>query len=331
MLDDYSLEEISHYIDWSPFFMAWELKGKFPRILDRSHDRPGGPRVVRQRKRVAGRRDSQEADLVASGVYGFWPAAADGDDIVVFSDSKRDNRAGPDFTHCASSGSERDRRSIERWPITSRQCKSGRDDYCGAFVVTAGLGARELAETLRIRTRRLQRHHGQGLADRLAEAFAELVHLQARQDWGYGRDEALEKSDLIAEKYRGIRPAPGYPSQPDHSEKRTLFELLDAEQSAGVQSDRNVRHGTGGECLRLAVLAPASPILCGRTGWPATRSSTTPVAKASRWTKWKSGCDPIWVTSRLRWASISRASSRGQADAGPRIAGQLTSRCGPLR
>ncbi|GIW94976.1 MAG: methionine synthase [Pirellulaceae bacterium] len=229
----YPLEELRHYIDWSPFFWAWELRGKFPRILQ---DPQAGPVARELYERAQEMLDKIIAHgwLTARAAYGFWPANSDGDDILVYQDVDRKRivarlpmlrqqwqRQGQDVFRCLADYVA---------PVTS-----GRVDYIGAFVVTAGHGADACAG-------RFARQHDdysailvKALADRLAEAFAERLHQIARQHWGYGRSEKLTNEDLIAEKYRGIRPAPGYPACPDHSEKVTIFRLLDAERHTGVR------------------------------------------------------------------------------------------------
>ena len=132
-------------------------------------------------------------------------------------------------------GAQGPERVSTRWPTSSRRVDSGRKDYLGAFAVTAGLGADELAKEFEADHDDYNSIMVKALADRLAEAFAELLHREARRDWGYGQSEKLSNDELIDEKYRGIRPAPGYPAQPDHTEKRTLFDLLDAERNTGIK------------------------------------------------------------------------------------------------
>jgi 5-methyltetrahydrofolate--homocysteine methyltransferase len=233
VLDDYPLDEIARFIDWSPFFMTWELKGKYPRIFDHPSIGPVARELYDNARQLL---DDiiREKRISARAAYGFWPAAADGDDIVVFTGAKRETEQARLHTlrQQWQRKGQSDYRALADYiaPVGS-----GREDYCGAFVVNAGIGVRELAEKYESEHDDYNAIMVKALADRLAEAFAELVHLKARQDWSYGRNEQLNADELIAEKYRGIRPAPGYPAQPDHSEKRTLFNLLDAERNAGVK------------------------------------------------------------------------------------------------
>jgi 5-methyltetrahydrofolate--homocysteine methyltransferase len=226
MLEDVDLEELARFIDWTFLFHAWELPGKFPKILD--HPRYGSAaRDLYEHAQALLERILDEKLLRARAVYGFWPASADGDDVVLWTDASRRAQA-------ARFPMLRQQRELaEGKPLLSladfvAPLESGIPDAVGAFAVTAGIGAHELAA-------RYERQHDdyhaimvKALADRLAEACAEWLHLRVRREWGYARDERLSLEDLIAERYRGIRPAFGYPACPDHSEKRTLFALLDA-------------------------------------------------------------------------------------------------------
>ena len=233
VLSDFSLDEIRQFIDWSPFFMTWELKGKFPKIFDDD--------VVGQQARELYRDAEQMLDRVieqrllrANGVYGFFPAASDGDDVILFTDDSRtEERMRFHFLRQQwERQGQKDYRSLADYiaPV-----ESGREDYIGAFCVTAGIGADELADQYRSKQDDYNAIMAQAVADRCAEAFAELLHRRVRREWAYGADETLTTEEMIAEKYRGIRPAAGYPACPDHTEKRALFDLLQAEDNAGVQ------------------------------------------------------------------------------------------------
>jgi 5-methyltetrahydrofolate--homocysteine methyltransferase len=221
-----ALEDLVPFIDWTFFFAAWELKGRFPAILD--HPEIGGPaRELYDNAQAVLARIIREKRLTARGVYGFWPANSDGDDIVVYSDDSR--RAEKARFHMLRQqepiADGRPNRSLADF-VAPRESLAA--DYIGAFAVTTGIGADDLA-------REYERAHddynaiiSKALADRLAEAFAEFLHAAARKDWGYGRDERLSTEEIVAEQFRGIRPAFGYPACPDHSEKVTLFQLIDA-------------------------------------------------------------------------------------------------------
>jgi 5-methyltetrahydrofolate--homocysteine methyltransferase len=237
VLADFPLDEIANYIDWSPFFMAWELKGKYPKILDDEKVGEAARSLYADARRLLD--EIIDGSLLqASAVYGFWPAASEDDDIVLFTDETREHEAVR--FHTLRQQWERkgqsDFRSLADYVAP---LESGRQDYLGAFAVTAGAGCDELAARYEAEHDDYKSIMVKALADRLAEAFAELLHERARREWGYGRDESLSNDDLIAEKYRGIRPAPGYPACPDHTEKRTLFNLLAAEENAGITLTQN--------------------------------------------------------------------------------------------
>jgi 5-methyltetrahydrofolate--homocysteine methyltransferase len=232
VLEHFPLAHLTDYIDWSPFFMAWELKGKYPTIF--SDQRVGAvARELFDNARNLLDKIIANHWLTAKAVYGFWPAQADGDDIVVFADEARNQELARLHT------------LRQQWERKGQDCfraladyvaplDSGREDYVGAFVVTAGVGTDELCARFDAQHDDYDSIMARALADRLAEAFAECLHERARIDWGYERERQHSTPELIAERYRGIRPAPGYPAQPDHTEKRTLFDLLDAERQAGV-------------------------------------------------------------------------------------------------
>jgi 5-methyltetrahydrofolate--homocysteine methyltransferase len=220
------LGELLPYIDWTFFFHAWELKGRVPAIFEHPEYGQAARELYDNAQALLGRIVSEEL-LTARGVYGFWPAAGDGDDIVLYGDDARD-RELVRFNMLRQQEPIADGRPNRSLADFVAPRGSGRRDYLGAFAVTAGLGADELVK-------RFEADHDdysailvKALADRLAEAFAEYLHARARRDWGYGAAEQLSNDDLVAEKYRGIRPAFGYPACPDHSEKAKLFELLEA-------------------------------------------------------------------------------------------------------
>jgi 5-methyltetrahydrofolate--homocysteine methyltransferase len=233
VLRDVSLADIVPYIDWSPFFMAWELPGKYPAILDDARAGPEARKLFADAQALL-RRVVDQKLLTAHAVYGFWPANAAGDDIIVYTDESRTAEAAR-FLMLRQQWEREGQTSFRSLADYLAPASSGIADYLGAFAVTAGVGLEELVKQFK------QAHDDysailiEALADRLAEALAEMLHERARRDWGYGQQERLAKEELIAEKYRGIRPAAGYPSCPDHSEKATLWRLLDAEQSAGIR------------------------------------------------------------------------------------------------
>ncbi len=220
------IAELRELIDWTFFFSAWELKGRYPKILDHPEIGPEARKLLDDANALLDRID-QEGLVQARGVYAFWPAASDGDDIVLYEDETRTKERGR-FPML------RQQRPAEDAPSRSladfiAPIESGIPDYLGGFAVTGGLGAEALAKRFEDAGDDYQAILAKAVADRLAEAFAEWLHRQARREWGYGASESLSNDALIAEAYRGIRPAFGYPACPDHTPKRTLFELLGAE------------------------------------------------------------------------------------------------------
>jgi 5-methyltetrahydrofolate--homocysteine methyltransferase len=223
VIEDQPLDELVPYIDWTFFFTAWELRGKFPAILE--HPKYGAP----ARELYAdGKKKLDElvkGKLIrASAVYGFWPAASDGNDIVLYTDESRGHELLR-FPMLRQQGGEAPYRCLADF-VAPRE--SGLPDHVGAFAVTAGIGLDELAVKYQQARDDYSSIIVKALADRLAEAFAECLHARVRREWGYGAAEQLNNDDLIAEKYRGIRPAFGYPACPEHSEKVKLFDLLQA-------------------------------------------------------------------------------------------------------
>jgi 5-methyltetrahydrofolate--homocysteine methyltransferase len=231
-LRDFPLREIVPYIDWSPFFMAWELPGKYPHILSDPKTAAEAKKLFDDANRLLEKLITNKW-LKANAAYGFFPANSEGDDILVYEDDARRHEAAR-FPMLRQQWEREGQTSFRSLADYVAPVESGLHDYLGAFAVTAGLGADELNAMF-------ERDHddyngimAKALADRLAEAFAELLHERVRREWGYGLREKLSKDALIAEEYRGIRPAAGYPSCPDHTEKRTLWRLLDVSASADI-------------------------------------------------------------------------------------------------
>jgi 5-methyltetrahydrofolate--homocysteine methyltransferase len=231
---DYDLAELVETIDWTPFFQTWELTGRFPAILDDPKIGEVARSLYDDARKMLDR-IVQEKWFTAQATIGFWPANAAGDDIIVYAD---ETRAKPIATlHTLRQQLEkREGRFNTALSDFIAPTSSRVPDYIGGFVVTAGIGEDEVAERFKKENDDYSSILCKALADRLAEAFAERMHARVRREfWGYAPDENLSTEDLILEKYVGIRPAPGYPAQPDHTEKATLFELLDAENTAGVK------------------------------------------------------------------------------------------------
>jgi 5-methyltetrahydrofolate--homocysteine methyltransferase len=233
VLRHFPLEEIVPYIDWSPFFMTWELKGKFPAIFTDATVGQEARRLYEDANRLLEDIVKQKR-LSAHGVYGLYPANSAGDDIVVFADDTRSNELLR-FHTLRQQWQREGQTHFRSLADYIAPLESGFADYLGAFAVTAGVGTEKLVAAYEAEHDDYNAIMVKALADRLAEAFAELLHERARHDWGYGQGETLSKEDLIAEKYRGIRPAPGYPASPDHTEKGTLWKLLAVEESADIR------------------------------------------------------------------------------------------------
>jgi 5-methyltetrahydrofolate--homocysteine methyltransferase len=222
---DVPLAEIVPYIDWTFFFTAWQLKGRFPAILE--HPKYGAAaRELHEHGQAMLARMVDEGMVGARAVYGFWPAARQGDDIVVYDEARTSERLRLPMLRQQQRSGEGPHLCLSDWlaPV------GGPPDHIGAFAVTAGLGADEAARRFEAAGDDYSAIMVKALADRLAEALAELLHQRARRQWGYGADEQLSLEDLVAERYRGIRPAFGYPACPDHTEKGKLFELLAAQE-----------------------------------------------------------------------------------------------------
>jgi 5-methyltetrahydrofolate--homocysteine methyltransferase len=232
LLKNYPLEQIAPFIDWSPFFHTWELKGSFPRILDDPTNGAQARRLYEDAQRLLARIISRR-ELKAHAVYGFWPANAVADDIEVYAGESRAPLLATLHT-LRQQGEKREGQFNQALADFIAPKSSGRADYIGGFALTTGIGLSELCAQFERDLDDYSSIMAKALADRLAEAFAELLHKRAREDWGYGLNEDFSYEDLIKEKYRGIRPAPGYPAQPDHTEKRLLFDLLNAEKSIGI-------------------------------------------------------------------------------------------------
>jgi len=223
LLDDVRLEDVVPYIDWTFFFSAWELKGRFPAILEDQRYGAAARELYEHAQALLDRIVAQKL-LTLRGVYGFWRANTVGEDIqLVDADVRFDM-----LRQQEEIGDGKPNRSLADFIAPA---ESGIVDHLGAFAATAGIGASELVARYEADHDDYHAIMVKALADRLAEAFAEYLHARARRDWGYGTNERLSNDDLIHERYRGIRPAFGYPACPDHSEKTKLFALLGAERA----------------------------------------------------------------------------------------------------
>jgi 5-methyltetrahydrofolate--homocysteine methyltransferase len=256
VLDNFPLATLREFIDWTPFFHTWGLKGIYPRILDHEEHGAQARQIFAEGKALLDEIIEKKL-LTARGVYGFFPASAEGDDVALYAEGT-----------CET--------VIERFHFLRQQanregsepCRSladfiapketGLRDHIGAFAVTSGIGLKELCDRFRAENDDYNAIMAEALADRLAEAFAECLHKRVRGEWGYGREEGLSPADLIQERYRGIRPAPGYPACPDHTEKGTLWRLLDVPAKTGMQITESFAMWPGSSVSGLYFAHPES-------------------------------------------------------------------------
>ncbi|MBV2142337.1 methionine synthase [Falsochrobactrum sp. TDYN1] len=257
VFDDYDLTEIARYIDWTPFFQTWELKGRYPAILE-DEKQGEAARALWEDAQAMLKKVIDEKWFAPRAVIGFWPANTVGDDIRLFTDEDRQEELATFFT-LRQQLSKRDGRPNVAMSDFVAPVESGKQDYVGGFVVTAGIEEVAIAERFERANDDYSSILVKALADRFAEAFAELMHKRVRREfWGYSPDEETSNDDLIHERYAGIRPAPGYPAQPDHTEKATLFRLLDATAKAGVELTEGYSMWPGSSVSGLYIGHPES-------------------------------------------------------------------------
>ncbi|MBB2685112.1 methionine synthase [Rhizobium sophoriradicis] len=257
VFEDYDLAELARYIDWTPFFQTWELRGRYPAILE-DEKQGEAARALWADAQAMLKKIIDEKWFRPRAVIGFWPAGAVGDDIRLFTDESRSKELATFYT-LRQQLSKRDGRANVALSDFVAPVTSGVEDYVGGFVVTAGIEEIAIAERFERANDDYSSILVKALADRFAEAFAERMHEQVRREyWGYARDEHLSNEDLIGEAYAGIRPAPGYPAQPDHTEKKTLFKLLDAEHTAGVKLTESYAMWPGSSVSGLYIGHPDS-------------------------------------------------------------------------
>lgn len=231
-IEKISLDEIIPYIDWSPFFWTWELKGTYPQILDHEKYGAQAKEIYQEAQEILNELKNNDY-IYAKAVYGIWPANSFEDDIKLYQNKDRSEEITTfNFLRQQTSRNEFSR------SLSDYVAPQGFDDFMGAFVVTMGTEIDQLAEKAKKENDDYKSILYKAIADRLAEATAELLHLKVRKDWGE-EDERLSLEDLIKEKYKGIRPAPGYPSCPDHTEKDKIWKLLDVENKIGVSLTEN--------------------------------------------------------------------------------------------
>ncbi len=256
VLKNFPLATLRDFIDWTPFFHTWGLRGVYPRIFDHEEQGAQARQIFKEGNALLDRMIEKNS-ITAHGVYGLFPASAIGDDVELYSDSKRGNVL--ERFHFLRQQSDRE---------GSEPCRSladfiapketGLSDHIGAFAVTSGIGLKELCDRFRAENDDYNAIMAEAIADRLAEAFAECLHKRVRDEWGYGRDEGLSNADLIQEKYRGIRPAAGYPACPDHTEKGPLWHLLDVEANTGMRITESFAMWPGSSVSGLYFAHPES-------------------------------------------------------------------------
>jgi len=256
VLDNFPLATLREFIDWSPFFHTWELKGVYPRILDDERQGAQARQIFSEANTLLDK-IIEENLITARGVYGFFPANAVGDDVELYTDCKRGKVLGTFHflrQQANREGSEPCRSLVDF--IAPKE--SGLRDHLGAFAVTSGIGLKELCDRFKAENDDYNAIMAEAIADRLAEAFAECLHKRVREEWGYGRAETLSPADLIHEKYRGIRPAAGYPACPDHTEKGALWRLLDVQANTGMQITESFAMWPGSSVSGLYFAHPES-------------------------------------------------------------------------
>ncbi|HEX5985211.1 MAG TPA: vitamin B12 dependent-methionine synthase activation domain-containing protein, partial [Nocardioides sp.] len=295
--EDYPIAELREYIDWQPFFNAWEMKGSFPDILNNPASGEAARKLFEEAQQMLDR-IVEEGWLTANAVVGLFPAnAVAHDSIEVYTDESR-TAVRARLEHLRQQGAHREgvpNRSLADYVAPK---ETGLKDYVGGFAVTAGLGAGAKIEEFKAQHDDYSAILLESLADRLAEAFAERMHeLVRRELWGYAADESLDNEGLIRERYRGIRPAPGYPACPDHTEKATLWDLLDVERATGIELTDSMAMWPGAAVSGWYFAHPQSQyFVVGRVGKDqveeyAVRKGQT-LAETERWLSPNLGYEP---------------------------------------
>jgi 5-methyltetrahydrofolate--homocysteine methyltransferase len=286
VLEDFPLATLREFIDWTPFFHTWELKGVYPRIFDDARQGAQARQIFAEANALLDRFIAEKL-VTARAVYGLFPASAVGDDVVLYADESR-SAVLTTFRFLRQQtdhGSKEPCRSLADF-IAPQEASLA--DHIGAFAVTSGIGLKELVEQFKAQHDDYNAIMAEAVADRLAEAFAECLHKRVRDEWGYGRAENLSSEEMIHEKYRGIRPAAGYPACPEHTEKSTLWSLLDAERKTGIRLTESFAMWPGSSVSGLYFAHPESKYFSlGKIGRDqvedyAARKGMT-IAEAERW------------------------------------------------
>jgi 5-methyltetrahydrofolate--homocysteine methyltransferase len=256
VLDNFPLAKLRDFIDWTPFFHTWGLKGVYPRILEHEEKGAQARQVFREGNALLD--VIIEKNLItARGVYGLFPANAVGDDVELYTDHKR-QKVRERFHFLRQQSNKEGSEPCRSLADFIAPKETGLPDHIGAFAVTSGVGLKELCDSYKAKHDDYNAIMAEALADRLAEAFAECLHKSVRNEWGYGGAESLSKEDLIQEKYRGIRPAPGYPACPDHTEKGPLWQLLNVCSNTGIQITESFAMWPGSSVSGLYFAHPES-------------------------------------------------------------------------
>jgi len=256
VLENFPLATLREFIDWSPFFHTWGLKGVYPRILEHAEQGAQASQLFDEGNALLDIIIDKKL-ITARAVYGLFPANAVGDDIELYTDDKRD-KVRERFHFLRQQANREGSEPCRSLADFIAPKETGLRDHVGAFAVTSGIGLKELCDLYRAKHDDYNAIMAEALADRLAEAFAECLHKRVRDEWGYGCSEKLSKEDLIHEKYRGIRPAPGYPACPDHTEKGTLWRLLDVNANTGMQITESFAMWPGSSVSGLYLAHPES-------------------------------------------------------------------------
>jgi 5-methyltetrahydrofolate--homocysteine methyltransferase len=284
VLEDVPLETLRPYIDWSPFFHTWELRGRYPAIL--KHEKYG-----EEAQKLFVDAQALLDDLIARkriracGVYGIFPANRDGDSVQVFTDESRSS-VQTTFHMLRQQVVKED--GTPQWSLADFVAPKGSQDHVGGFAVSTGFGLDEVVAAYKAAHDDYNAIMAEALADRLAEAFAEYLHQRVRKEWGYGSQEKLSAEDLIEQRYRGIRPAGGYPASPDHTEKQTLWSLLDVEARTSIRLTESCAMWPGSSVSGLYFAHPQSKYFgVGKLGRDQVadlaRRKSLPVTEMERW------------------------------------------------
>jgi 5-methyltetrahydrofolate--homocysteine methyltransferase len=305
---NWDLRSLVPYIDWTPFFQTWELAGRYPQILDDNVVGPEAKKLFADAKALLERMVS-ERWVEARGIVGFWPANSIGDDIELYADAARGQRLATLHTlrQQIARDATRNRAHTALADFIAPK-DSGVADYIGGFAVTTGLGEDEAIEKYLSKTDDYNRIMAKALCDRLAEAFAEAMHAKVRRElWGYAKDETLSTDDLILERYRGIRPAPGYPAQPDHTEKSTLWSLMDTQANIGMTLTESYAMWPGSSVSGLYFAHPDSHYFgVGRI----ERDQVEDYARRKGWTV--AECER-WLAPVLNYDPVALAAAEAEA------------------